>query len=72
MGRRGPYRGFYSFGIDTMEKRIQAHLCRFVGNNINVIWKRYLREDGMGINYDEIEYKFQDPDKCGRTWGKYL
>ena len=42
-------RFFYSFGIDTVEKRVHAHLCKFVGNNMHVIWKKHLREDGMGI-----------------------
>ena len=29
------------------------------------IWKQHLRKNGMGIDYDEITYKFLDPDVHG-------
>jgi len=63
---------FETFGIDTVKKEIQKNLCQFVGKNMHHIWKQHLRTDRMGINYDDIEFKFQDPVKFGRTWEKYL
>ena len=59
---------FDTFGIDTEKQVIQQHLCKFVGRNMQKKWKPHLRKDMMGINYDEIDYKFKDPDKFGRTW----
>jgi len=63
---------FDTFGIDTVKKEIQKHLCQFVGRNMHTIWKQHLRADRMGINYDDIEFKFQDPVEFGRTWEKYI
>jgi len=63
---------FDSFGIDTAKKKVQKHLCQFVGKNMHNIWKQHLRKNRMGIDYDAIEYKFQDPEEVGRTWEKYL
>lgn len=62
---------FETFGIDTVKQKIQQHLCQFVGKNMHKIWKQHLRKDGMGINYDAIEYKSKDPVEFGQTWKKY-
>ena len=60
---------FDTFGIDTKAQKTQDHLCRFVGLNMQRKWKPYLRKDTMGINYDEITFKFKDPDIYGRkSW----
>jgi hypothetical protein len=59
---------FDTFGIDTKKQHVQGHLCRFVGKNMQAKWKPHLRKDTMGINYDEIDYKFKDPDVHGITW----
>jgi len=59
---------FETFGIDTETQKTQDHLCRFVGINMQKAWKPHLRENTMGINYDEISFKFQDPDIYGSTW----
>jgi len=61
---------FDTFGIDPVKKVVAQNLCRFVGKNMHRIWKTHLRKDGMGIDYGEIDYKFQDPEKFGRTWEK--
>jgi len=63
---------FKTFGIDTVKKKVQPHLCQFVGKNMHNIWKQYLRKDRMGIDYDAIEFEFKDPEVSGRTWEKYL
>merc|ERR1712176_1569362 len=63
---------FDTFGLDTKNQKVQHHLCRFAGRNMHNIWKQHLRENRMGVDYDAIEFKFQDPDKVGNTWRKYL
>jgi [Skp1-protein]-hydroxyproline N-acetylglucosaminyltransferase len=55
---------FYNtFGINVKEKKIEKHLCQFVDSNgkMHNMFQPKLREDGMGIDYDKIEYKFSDP-----------
>jgi [Skp1-protein]-hydroxyproline N-acetylglucosaminyltransferase len=55
---------FYeTFGINVKEKTIEKHLCQFVDSNgkMHNMFKPNLREDGMGIDYSKIEYKFTDP-----------
>jgi [Skp1-protein]-hydroxyproline N-acetylglucosaminyltransferase len=69
---RSPKKFFDSFGIDLKNHKVEKHLCKFVGRNMHLIWKQYLREDTMGIDYDKITFKFKDPDKYGMTWDKYL
>ena len=63
---------FDSFGIDTTDKNVKTHLCQLVGRNMHTIWKQHLRKNRMGIDYDAIEYKCQDPEEVDDTWGKYL
>jgi len=64
---------FYeTFGIDIKKKHVENHLCQFAGKNMQLAFKQYLRENGMGIDYDRISFKFLDPDIHGRTWEKYL
>ncbi len=65
---RSTQKFFDTFGIDTKEQKIEHHLCRFVGKNMQKKWKPYLRKDTMGIDYDKIDYKFKDPDVYGITW----
>jgi len=59
---------FETFGIDTVKKKTQDHLCQFAGRNMHWIFKQYLRQNRMGIDYQHINYKFKDPDIHGRTW----
>ena len=63
---RTTQRFFDTFGIDTKAQKTQGHLCKFVGLNMQKKWKPFLRKDTMGINYDEINFKFKDPDVYGR------
>eukprot|EP00558_Chaetoceros_sp_UNC1202_P003216 CAMPEP_0197243528 /NCGR_PEP_ID=MMETSP1429-20130617/8958_1 /TAXON_ID=49237 /ORGANISM="Chaetoceros sp., Strain UNC1202" /LENGTH=527 /DNA_ID=CAMNT_0042703767 /DNA_START=268 /DNA_END=1854 /DNA_ORIENTATION=- len=69
---RTPEKFFETFGVDVKNRKIEDHLCRFVGKNMMQVWKPHLRKDTMGINYDEIEYKFKDPDIHGNTWAKFI
>ena len=61
---------FDTFGIDMETHKVEDHLCQFVGKHMQRIWKPHLRKDTMGINYDDISYRFKDPEKYGRTWLK--
>ena len=57
-----------TFGINIATKEVQHHLCRFVGRPMNGMFLQYLREDGMGIDYDQISFQFQDPKIHGKQW----
>ncbi len=50
-----------TFGINIVKKKVQAHLCRFVGKPMNKIFLQHRREDRMGIDYDRISFVFKDP-----------
>ena len=52
---------FDTYGINPKTKTVEPHLCRFVGRKMQKEFIPYLREDGMGIDYDKIDYKFVDP-----------
>ena len=41
---------------------VEHHLCSFVAHGgMHDQFTRYLRSDGMGIDYDKISYIFKDP-----------
>lgn len=52
---------FDTFGIHTKTQTVEPHLCRFAGKKMQMAFKPHLRKDQMGINYDEIDFKFKDP-----------
>mmetsp|Transcript_18635 Transcript_18635/g.26408 ORF Transcript_18635/g.26408 Transcript_18635/m.26408 type:complete len:576 (-) Transcript_18635:187-1914(-) len=53
---------FTTFGIDVHRKRCQRHLCSFVqAGKMHRDFQKYLRPDGMGIDYNNIDYTFTDP-----------
>mmetsp|Transcript_27252 Transcript_27252/g.46315 ORF Transcript_27252/g.46315 Transcript_27252/m.46315 type:complete len:567 (-) Transcript_27252:48-1748(-) len=61
-GVRKPEKFYSTFGIDVLHKRTEQHLCRFVETGImHKKFTPFLRKDGMGIDYDKINYKFKDP-----------
>mmetsp|Transcript_13569 Transcript_13569/g.27555 ORF Transcript_13569/g.27555 Transcript_13569/m.27555 type:complete len:567 (+) Transcript_13569:160-1860(+) len=61
-GVRTPEKFYSTFGIDVVHKRTEQHLCRFVETGImHKKFTPFLRKDGMGIDYDKINYKFKDP-----------
>ena len=66
---RSPKTFFDVFGIDIVNKKVEGHLCQFVGKNMHAVWKVHLRTNTMGVNYDEIDYRFRDPATYGkRNW----
>lgn len=60
---RDPNRFFEVFGIHVKEHRVEQHLCRFVGRPMMQVFLPALRKNGMGLDYDKIDYIFVDPDK---------
>ena len=54
---------FDVFGIHPEEQWVEEHLCRFVGRPMQKEFIPFLRENGMGLDYDRITYRFVDPDK---------
>lgn len=64
---RTPEKFYELFGIDVKEKTVEHHLCMFVhdGGRMHKMFAPHLRKDGMGINYDEIQFRWVDP-KPGR------
>ena len=48
---------------------VEHHLCQFVANgNMHNIFTKFLREDGMGIDYDKVSYSFKDPRPNDKNW----
>ena len=62
-GVRTAEKFYETFGIDVVNKRVENHLCRFVNNNgqMHKQFTTHLRADGMGIDYNQIDYQFKDP-----------
>lgn len=56
---------FRTFGIHLETHTVENHLCRFVGKRMMDKFMPALREDGMGVDYDQIEFEFVDewPDE---------
>jgi len=64
LGRvRSTKKFFETFGIHTDTQTIEDGLCTFVGKPMMQEIGGHLRSDTMGINYDEITYRFVDPKK---------
>lgn len=61
-GVRTPEKFYELFGIDVVEKKTQKHLCMFVEKGkMHEMFSRRLRSDGMGIDYNGIDFKWKDP-----------
>jgi len=59
---RDPMQFYKTFGIDVVKKKTQHHLCSFVQTgNMHRQFTRFLRSDGMGIDFSKIDYEFKDP-----------
>lgn len=52
---------FKLYGIHTDTKKVEDHLCSFVGKPMMKKFKPHLRANRMGINFDEIEFEWKDP-----------
>jgi len=63
-GVRTPEKFYEIFGIDVHKKTVEGHLCSFVdgGNGkMHRMFTKYLKSDGMGIDYSKVDYQFKDP-----------
>ncbi|KAL3933511.1 MAG: hypothetical protein SGBAC_010364 [Bacillariaceae sp.] len=63
-GVRTPEKFYTLFGIDVVQKKTQGHLCMLVDEGQGKMHKLFtpkLRADGMGIDYDQITYRWKDP-----------
>lgn len=60
---RDMMRFFETFGINVEKQTVQHHLCTFVGRPMQKKFIPYLRPNGMGIDYDKLDFKFVDPQK---------
>ena len=62
-GVRSPEKFYELFGIDVINKATQKHLCMFVeeGKKHNM-FSRALRQDGMGIDYSGVDFRWRDPN----------
>ena len=59
-GVRTTQKFYDTFGIDVVNKRTEQPLCNFVMPGImHNKFIKHLRQDGMGIDYDEIHYHFK-------------
>lgn len=52
---------FNTFGVHVREKITERNLCDFVSSGrMNDNFQEYLRNDGMGIDYSQINYRFHE------------
>lgn len=63
---------FKTFGIHVDKQTVEQHLCSFVGKPMMRVFLPALREDHMGLDYDQIHYEFVDPtpDKAVKAAAK--
>eukprot|EP00560_Eucampia_antarctica_P007781 CAMPEP_0197828214 /NCGR_PEP_ID=MMETSP1437-20131217/4848_1 /TAXON_ID=49252 ORGANISM="Eucampia antarctica, Strain CCMP1452" /NCGR_SAMPLE_ID=MMETSP1437 /ASSEMBLY_ACC=CAM_ASM_001096 /LENGTH=611 /DNA_ID=CAMNT_0043429377 /DNA_START=40 /DNA_END=1875 /DNA_ORIENTATION=+ len=62
-GVRTTQKFYETFGIDVVNKVTEHNLCKFVNGQMHNMFIKHLRSDGMGVDYDKIDYKFKNPDK---------
>jgi len=53
---------FRTFGIHTETQTVEHHLCQFVGQPMQRLFLRAMRDDLMGLDYDKINYEWKDPN----------
>lgn len=67
-GVRTPELFYETFGVDVVNKRTEQHLCQFVeSGNMHREFTKFIRPDGMGIDYSKISFRFKDPMKRRRV-----
>jgi [Skp1-protein]-hydroxyproline N-acetylglucosaminyltransferase len=64
---RRPDQFFDTFGIHVLNQTVEHHLCRFVGKPMMDEFLPKLRSNTMGIDYDQITYRFHDPVPTTKT-----
>jgi hypothetical protein len=62
VGQSRPIAKFHSsFGIHVRERITERKLCNFVsGGRMHKMFHEHMREDGMGLNYDQINFRFHE------------
>lgn len=60
-GARETSKFYEVIGIDVVKKTTQRHLCEFVHEQMHNKFMKYLRSDGMGIDWSKIDYRWVDP-----------
>eukprot|EP00797_Seminavis_robusta_P026804 Sro494_g154300.1 Glycosyltransferase (GlcNAc) (537) ;mRNA; r:41981-43591 len=58
---RSPAQFYKTFGIHVDSQTMENHLCWFAGESMQNKFVPFLRKDGMGIDYDKLNYEFKDP-----------
>jgi len=62
LGHVRPKEQFFKlYGIHTDTKKVEGHLCSFVGKPMQDKFIPHLRANGMGINFDEFDFAWVDP-----------
>lgn len=62
LGQIRPKEKFFTmYGIHTDTKTVEDHLCTFVGKPMQKKFKPYLRKNGMGIDFSQINFQWKDP-----------
>jgi [Skp1-protein]-hydroxyproline N-acetylglucosaminyltransferase len=60
---RTPEKLMRILGINVKQHTMQGHLCQFVRlGSMHNLFTKHLRDDGMGIDYDAIDYKWVDEE----------
>ncbi|KAL7536557.1 hypothetical protein ACHAXR_007243 [Thalassiosira sp. AJA248-18] len=61
-GVRTPELFYEVFGVDVVNKKTEQHLCQFVETGkMHKEFTKFIRPDGMGIDYGKISFRFKDP-----------
>ena len=60
-GARTTDKCYETFGVHVVEKTVERHLCQFVKNKMHNQFMPHLRNDGMGIDYGKIDFRWKDP-----------
>lgn len=71
-GVRTPEKFYQTFGIDVKAKKVEKDLCSFVdiSGRMHKMFTRYLRSDGMGIDYGRITYRHKS--RCVGTYFPFV
>ncbi len=58
---RQPEKYFRTFGIHPETASVEGHLCTFVQEKMHHQFQPHLRDDAMGIDYNLIDFQFENP-----------
>mmetsp|Transcript_473 Transcript_473/g.991 ORF Transcript_473/g.991 Transcript_473/m.991 type:complete len:626 (+) Transcript_473:213-2090(+) len=61
LGKVRPKETFYRlYGIHTDTKKVEDHLCAFVGKPMMRMFKPHLRKNRMGIDFSSVDFEYKD------------